>query len=223
MPLARSYAAGAAKRSCAEDGLRRGRRHRRPALPASRTCWPCAMPTWTRTPLWQDVASRHVRRPLCRMFISDAGGGGRKAEGRRDGAACATIEEYGGQNRGGLSAQAGWKTTPRSCTPSLETILEDQNIDEARILTEAAIFADKTAVDEETVRLRSHIAQYREILEHRTSPVGRKLDFSDPGAEPGDQHHRLQVPGPGHHPHGGGHEGGDREDPRADPESGVTQ
>ncbi len=41
----------------------------------------------------------------------------------------------------------------------LETIVQDQNIDEARILTEAAIFADKTAVDEETVRLRSHISQ----------------------------------------------------------------
>lgn len=38
------------------------------------------------------------------------------------------------------------------------------NVDEARVLTEAAIFADKTAVDEETVRLHSHIAQYRQIL-----------------------------------------------------------
>lgn len=58
----------------------------------------------------------------------------------------------------------------------LQTLLQDQNIDEARILTEAAIFADKTAVDEETVRLRSHIAQYREIL-NGEGPVGRKLDF----------------------------------------------
>ena len=41
----------------------------------------------------------------------------------------------------------------------LKALLEDTNIDEARILTEAAIFADKTAVDEETVRLRSHIRQ----------------------------------------------------------------
>ena len=45
-----------------------------------------------------------------------------------------------------------------------------------RVLTEAAIFGDKTAVDEETVRLRSHIAQYRSILE-LDEPVGRKLDF----------------------------------------------
>ncbi len=42
-----------------------------------------------------------------------------------------------------------------------KVILEDRNIDDARVLTEAAIFGDKTAVDEETVRLRSHIAQYR--------------------------------------------------------------
>ncbi len=58
----------------------------------------------------------------------------------------------------------------------LNKILADQNIDEARILTEAAIFADKTAVDEETVRIHSHMAQYREILA-ADEPVGRKLDF----------------------------------------------
>ena len=58
----------------------------------------------------------------------------------------------------------------------LRTILEDRSIDDARVLTEAAIFGDKTAVDEETVRLRSHIAQYRSILE-LDEPVGRKLDF----------------------------------------------
>ncbi len=58
----------------------------------------------------------------------------------------------------------------------LQNVLQDQNIDEARILTEAAIFADKTAVDEETVRLHSHISQYRQILAGE-EPVGRKLDF----------------------------------------------
>ena len=58
----------------------------------------------------------------------------------------------------------------------LEVLLADRNVDEARVLTEAAIFADKTAVDEETVRLRSHIAQYRQIL-NGEGPVGRKLDF----------------------------------------------
>jgi uncharacterized protein (TIGR00255 family) len=58
----------------------------------------------------------------------------------------------------------------------LKVILEDRSIDDARVLTEAAIFGDKTAVDEETVRLRSHIAQYRAILA-LNEPVGRKLDF----------------------------------------------
>lgn len=55
-------------------------------------------------------------------------------------------------------------------------VLQSTSIDESRILTEAAIFADKIAVDEETVRLRSHIAQLRDMLQS-TQPVGRKLDF----------------------------------------------
>ena len=55
-------------------------------------------------------------------------------------------------------------------------VLENKQIDEGRLLTEAAIFADKIAVDEETVRLRSHIAQLRELLA-KGGAVGRKLDF----------------------------------------------
>lgn len=58
----------------------------------------------------------------------------------------------------------------------IREVIGQSGIDEARILTEAAIFADKVAVDEETVRLRSHIAQMREMLSNG-SPVGRKLDF----------------------------------------------
>lgn len=58
----------------------------------------------------------------------------------------------------------------------LKDVLEDKNIDEQRIITEAAIFSEKVAVDEETVRLRSHISQFRELLE-TDGPVGRKLDF----------------------------------------------
>lgn len=58
----------------------------------------------------------------------------------------------------------------------ISEVLEDKNIDEQRIITEAAIFSEKIAVDEETVRLRSHIAQLRDILESE-EPVGRKLDF----------------------------------------------
>lgn len=58
----------------------------------------------------------------------------------------------------------------------LQELLGDRNVEESRLVTEAAIFADKTAVDEETVRLHSHVAQYRQILE-LDEPVGRKLDF----------------------------------------------
>ena len=54
--------------------------------------------------------------------------------------------------------------------------LKDSTIDPQRILIEAAIFADKTAVDEETVRLRSHIEQLRTMLGSEEA-VGRKLDF----------------------------------------------
>ena len=58
----------------------------------------------------------------------------------------------------------------------LEEMLADAKIDEQRILTEAAIFADKVAVAEETVRLRSHFDQMHQMLES-AEPVGRKLDF----------------------------------------------
>ena len=58
----------------------------------------------------------------------------------------------------------------------LSEILEDKNIDEQRILTEAAVFSEKIAVDEETVRLRSHISQLKTMLD-ADEAVGRKLDF----------------------------------------------
>lgn len=58
----------------------------------------------------------------------------------------------------------------------LEMVLATKDIDESRILAEAAIFADHIAVDEETVRLRSHIAQMRRMISEG-SPVGRKADF----------------------------------------------
>ena len=55
-------------------------------------------------------------------------------------------------------------------------VLQSTQLDESRILTEAAIYADKVAVDEETVRLRSHLSQLRHLLD-QDGPVGRKLDF----------------------------------------------
>ena len=58
----------------------------------------------------------------------------------------------------------------------LKEVLGNTSIDESRILTEAAIFADKVAVDEETVRLRSHLEQMNNMLT-AGGAVGRKLDF----------------------------------------------
>ena len=58
----------------------------------------------------------------------------------------------------------------------MSEVLQNTALDEQRILLEAGIFADKVAVDEETVRLRSHIAQMRSMLSEG-SPIGRKMDF----------------------------------------------
>jgi len=58
----------------------------------------------------------------------------------------------------------------------LKEVLANTAIDESRILTEAAIFADKVAVDEETVRLRSHLEQMNTMLSGGGA-IGRKLDF----------------------------------------------
>ena len=61
-------------------------------------------------------------------------------------------------------------------TARMEEVLQSTTIDEQRILMEAAVYADKVAVDEETVRLRSHVSQLRAMLESN-QPMGRKLDF----------------------------------------------
>lgn len=61
-------------------------------------------------------------------------------------------------------------------TRRMMEVLENKQIDENRILTEAAIYADHIAIDEETVRLRSHISQMRDMLS-ANFPIGRKLDF----------------------------------------------
>ena len=58
----------------------------------------------------------------------------------------------------------------------MREVLASTTIDEGRILTEAAIFADKVAVDEETVRLRSHVAQLRTMLQAQR-PTGKDMDF----------------------------------------------
>lgn len=58
----------------------------------------------------------------------------------------------------------------------LSEVLEGKDIDQQRIVTEAAIFSEKIAVDEETVRLKSHISQLEEMLDSGEA-IGRKLDF----------------------------------------------
>ena len=61
-------------------------------------------------------------------------------------------------------------------TARMQEVLQSTTIDPQRILTEAAIYADKVAVDEETVRLRSHTSQLRTML-RADEPMGRKMDF----------------------------------------------
>lgn len=61
-------------------------------------------------------------------------------------------------------------------TQRMIDVLGTAGIDESRILAEAAIFADHIAVDEETVRLRSHMAQLKTMI-NGNSPTGRKIDF----------------------------------------------
>ena len=58
----------------------------------------------------------------------------------------------------------------------LREVLADTSASEERVIAEAAIFADRVATDEETVRLHSHLSQFRKLMEEG-SPIGRKLDF----------------------------------------------
>lgn len=61
-------------------------------------------------------------------------------------------------------------------TARMQTLLDGVAVDESRLLTEAGLIADKLAVDEETVRLRSHLDQLNQLAD-ADEPVGRKLDF----------------------------------------------
>ena len=64
----------------------------------------------------------------------------------------------------------------RRLEQKMAEVLASTGIDEGRILTEAALFADRIAVDEETVRLRSHLSQLYTMI-RGDSPIGRKIDF----------------------------------------------
>ncbi len=84
------------------------------------------------------------------------------------------IETYTGQvEERSPQTVAEYRT---KLTARMQEVLQSTTIDAQRILTEAAIYADKVAVDEETVRLRSHVAQLRTMLAS-DEPMGRKMDF----------------------------------------------
>ena len=64
----------------------------------------------------------------------------------------------------------------KKLTERIESVLSDTEIDRARLATEIALFADRACIDEELVRLASHITQFRAYLEAE-EPIGRKMDF----------------------------------------------
>ncbi len=77
------------------------------------------------------------------------------------------------------AVEARYPETVEAYKARLRAAIEEmvgQNVDEARLLTEVAIMADRSAIAEETVRLHAHIAQLRECLE-KPEPVGRRIDF----------------------------------------------
>lgn len=78
-----------------------------------------------------------------------------------------------------LAIEKRYPETVSEHTARLRAAIEElvgQNVDETRLLTEVAIMADRSAIDEETVRLKSHIAQLRECFK-KEEPVGRRVDF----------------------------------------------
>lgn len=121
--------------------------------------------------LWQDVES--VAKRAVDAFVAM-----RAAEGEKLRAdilnRLAAIEGLVGQIE--QNSEGRVQAYTDRLYARLQELLGDRTVDEGRLVTEAALFADKTAVDEETVRLRSHVAQYRQILELE-EPIGRKLDF----------------------------------------------
>lgn len=78
-----------------------------------------------------------------------------------------------------LAIEKRYPETVSEYTARLRAAIEElvgQNVDETRLLTEVAVMADRSAIDEETVRLKSHVAQLREVFA-REEPVGRRVDF----------------------------------------------
>lgn len=121
--------------------------------------------------LWKDIES--VAKKALAAFVE-----GREAEGERLKAdvllKIASIEEkvYFVESRSPETV----KEYRARLLDKMHEVLENTQIDEGRILQEAAIYADKVAVDEETVRLRSHMKELRKTLD-KSEPIGKSLDF----------------------------------------------
>ena len=121
--------------------------------------------------LWQDVES--IANQAIDAFVAMRAAEGEKLKADVE-SRLQTVEALVGQIEQATEGRV--KAYSDRLYARLQELMEDRNIEESRLVTEAAIFADKTAIDEETVRLHSHVAQYRQILE-LNEPIGRKLDF----------------------------------------------
>ena len=121
--------------------------------------------------LWQDVES--IANQAIDAFVTMRAAEGEKLKADVE-SRLQNVEALVGQIEQATEGRV--KAYSDRLYARLQELLEDRNIEESRLVTEAAIFADKTAIDEETVRLHSHVAQYRQILE-LNEPIGRKLDF----------------------------------------------
>ena len=121
--------------------------------------------------LWQDVES--IANQAIDAFVTMRAAEGEKLKADVE-SRLKNVEALVGQIEQATEGRV--KAYSDRLYARLRELLEDRNIEESRLVTEAAIFADKTAIDEETVRLHSHVAQYRQILA-LNEPIGRKLDF----------------------------------------------
>ncbi len=121
--------------------------------------------------IWQDISS--VVNAALDKFVAmrEAEGAALKADVLEK---AANIEQMVGKIE--QYSPESTEMYRKKLEDKMKEVLESTEIDEQRILLEAAIFSEKTAVDEETVRLRSHIAQLREMLESEKE-IGRKIDF----------------------------------------------
>ncbi len=102
----------------------------------------------------------------------------RKAEGERLRAALSSGVDQMDAYRETILARAPFVAEDyrKKLNERIESVLSDAEIDRARLATEVALFADRCCIDEELVRLKSHIAQFRTYLA-ATEPVGRNMDF----------------------------------------------